>query len=1379
MKKLFLKASMLVALLSTAMTASGADDYGLPDKIEDGNILHCFSWPIKYIREELPNIAAAGFGAIQISPMQRPDIDEGWTWYTIYLPYDYGVFSSPGMGSKEDLKALCQEAETYGIKIIVDVALNHVNKTPPYYNPWWKEDGRYRRWGNENGKYYIDYYSRYSITHDPLGDYVELNTENAEATARGKAFIEELKSLGVKGIRYDAAKHIELPSETEGNGDGIWPVVTDVDGLFHYGEIVGECENGNDKAIEEYAKYIWVPDNMYSTNAAKKNGGVPTAHAGSRDNMTGGHLIYWAESHDDYSNDEWSEKVNQDVIDRAYCALACRNTQAALYYSRPRARGKDNIKIEKGSTAFMSKQVVEVNKFRNAMQGREDWFENNDNKDAASITRNGGGAVIVAKGSNVAVTVPNGGSYCPPGTYTDRVSGNTFTVDETNIKGTVGSTGVAILYKDADYKTTPTPAAVTITGSKQYNVAYAGNFSNGTNYIYYWKNGSDYEYTSWPGEKMERALGSDGKYYWCYNVPAGCDRVIFHNGWSEDYRAGMRTGDLTLSFDYVMDNGGATIVPIAGFTTGSFEEEPTGKQTKKVTIEGDYNIAYSGDYEYIHYWKDGGDASNNTTWPGVRMTRATGDDGNPYYCYKLPEGMTHVIFNNGNLNAMMQTGDLAYTKGKVMCNSGATEVLLAFTIGGEPVEPEPPVAPEPEALSVVWPTEKYCYVVNSYNWSNIKIHAWDSNDITSWPGVGVGVTNGLSWANDNKDKLIYKVPKSRTPNGIILSNNGDDKERTGDLAFENGATYYCNGGHIGGDDNISSNPNKLYILGSFPDYDWETNYGVDMEKIDDKGVYVAYGVEFSGSATFSFTTATGDSWDILNSTATRFGAPDKDTPITPNSPKHIARYAGDKNTVGGCQAWQITKGTYSGTYDVIVDLYDMTVTLLKHQDAPEVQAQQLAKVKPTAVDAIRNYDYITMPNGLADIYTTYGVNVNGTNITVTELTPDYIGTLGRDDVEFIDKALVTTTFSGQTSYGLEPQTASIGKKQSDGAFRGIVDIDLDVENTILSKVNYYYTIHEGVEVKVPLQTPVGSATLNPYGNYYLAGEIKNSQNQDGQPLGRVTYGNPSFHFQPGFEIDEESETLMPVYTLEVGSLKNTDTFTVQTGDDPGSRRIYAYDAKKLQTGTVVLSQRNDAGMYFETSMLNITFTLTDVSNPETLTIRIEGKVNEGADWAVTAGNDKTNQSGSVTPHSGSNYGTITMSTVMTDENNRKVAYVSVYAPEGTKQVYYTDEPYARNANARHAAPADAQRASRQSDGHYTVPLYEGSGLLTLYTDNDETDPVAYLYTVDGNDPLLVEGVEADRAEAEYFTLQGVRVAEPTRGIYIRVSAGKAEKVVIR
>lgn len=45
-------------------------------------------------------------------------------------------------------------------------------------------------------------------------------------------------------------------------------------------------------------------------------------------------------------------------------------------------------------------------------------------------------------------------------------------------------------------------------------------------------------------------------------------------------------------------------------------------------------------------------------------------------------------------------------------------------------------------------------------------------------------------------------------------------------------------------------------------------------------------------------------------------------------------------------------------------------------------------------------------------------------------------------------------------------------------------------------------------------------------------------------------------------------------------------------------------------------------------------------------------------------------------------------------------------------------------------------------------------------------------------PTGVIGIEAEESEAEYYTLQGVRVANPEKGIYVRVANGKAAKVVL-
>lgn len=69
MKKFTIKLwAVLLLMLVSLQTFATDNEYGLKDNIQDGVILHCFDWTYAQIKEELPNIAAAGFSAVQTSP---------------------------------------------------------------------------------------------------------------------------------------------------------------------------------------------------------------------------------------------------------------------------------------------------------------------------------------------------------------------------------------------------------------------------------------------------------------------------------------------------------------------------------------------------------------------------------------------------------------------------------------------------------------------------------------------------------------------------------------------------------------------------------------------------------------------------------------------------------------------------------------------------------------------------------------------------------------------------------------------------------------------------------------------------------------------------------------------------------------------------------------------------------------------------------------------------------------------------------------------------------------------------------------------------------------------------------------------------------------
>ena len=619
MKKILL--SMLCVGLAAFASLAQQNNYGIPAKIQDGNILHCFNWSINDVRSNLEDIANAGFGAVQLSPLQRRNVTNQDVWSDVYRPYDFTFQPTSALGSEADLTALCSEASKYGIKVIVDVVANHVDKTSGYHDPWWDSNTAYVR--SKGGNANINYGNRYSITHDRMGDYYELNSEHQDVIARAKAYVVWLRDHGVSGIRWDAAKHIGLPSED----CDFWKEVTSVEGVYHYGEILDTPGPSNNEAlIREYAQYMSITDNRYSNLSAESNGGIPVAKNGEWAPIIGPEkLIYWAESHDTYSNTPdyggWSSTVGQGVIDRAYASIACREGAAALYFARPNTSGYSNIKVIKGNDHYKESAAVrEVNKFRNKMNGRSEYFSSSADGNVVSVTRNNGGAVIVTKSSG-AFNVPNGGGLCPVGSYTDRVSGNIVSVTATTITGTTDASGIAVIYNDnlAD----PDPNAPEQDyGDTQINVYYDNSVTNWTNGInlHYWGNGE----TSWPGIKMTKVEKvTPGRDLYVAQVPMNVNAVF-----STGIGSPQSVNSPVLKPNHIYKG-------LATTTNGNNNLEDSG-------VYGDEIIIYYDNSETkytnvcCHYW--GG--SSSSTFPGTAMTAVEGD----VYSVFIPASTTGILF---------------------------------------------------------------------------------------------------------------------------------------------------------------------------------------------------------------------------------------------------------------------------------------------------------------------------------------------------------------------------------------------------------------------------------------------------------------------------------------------------------------------------------------------------------------------------------------------------------------------------------------------------------------------------------------------------------------------------------------------------------------
>ena len=305
----------------------------------------------------------------------------------------------------------------------------------------------------------------------------DLNSNSKTVQNKVKNLVQELKSYGVDGIRWDAAKHIGLPSD----GYSFWDNVIDKD-MYNYGEIL-DSPGGNENAImKEYSQYMTVTDNRYGNSITGDiRDGKTSSQSGNWINsgVSANKILNWGESHDTYCNDPgfggWTKYLDESIIQRSYAVTAARANSNDLYFVRPYAKESNDIHYGvKGTESFKDAQIAAVNHLHNKMIGQNEYLTTGDNCDVVTRgnkTNVGGASIVNVKGGEKDFSVPNGGSLVPVGTYKDQVSGGTITVTASTISGHMGSTGIAVIYTDVD----PEPS-----GSVSASLADGSSFENQT-----------------------------------------------------------------------------------------------------------------------------------------------------------------------------------------------------------------------------------------------------------------------------------------------------------------------------------------------------------------------------------------------------------------------------------------------------------------------------------------------------------------------------------------------------------------------------------------------------------------------------------------------------------------------------------------------------------------------------------------------------------------------------------------------------------------------------------------------------------------------------------------------------------------------------------
>lgn len=457
----------------TGQIVYAADSTSLPSNTKDGVILHAFDWSFNTIKNQLPNIASSGYKSIQVSPVQgtKDSSKDASKWWLLYQPTNQAIGNSQ-LGTYDDFKSLCTEADKYGISIIVDVVMNHManngnaDQLDASVDSSFKDSSFYHNLGQCS-----NWNARYDITQKGIG-MPDLNTQNTAVQNKAITFLNQCVDAGADGFRFDAAKHIETNVGLDSNQSWAGNYWTNVLGnlhnksnLFIYGEIL---QDGTVDNISSYENFMNVTASNFGyslRNAVKSSNlsSIGNGYSGIDSNKA----VDFVETHDTYQ-DGTSKGLSDTQRKLGWAMAASRANAVPLFFDRPTS----SIGNE-GDSLWKDADVVAVNKFHNAMVGQNEYIRYTNNNQTMLIDRGTIGTVIVNSGSSTSI---NSSTNLANGTYTNHGSANCkLTVSNGTISGTIPANSIVVLYGTSTNDNNNNNNNSTTTVSCDPSTAVAGN----------------------------------------------------------------------------------------------------------------------------------------------------------------------------------------------------------------------------------------------------------------------------------------------------------------------------------------------------------------------------------------------------------------------------------------------------------------------------------------------------------------------------------------------------------------------------------------------------------------------------------------------------------------------------------------------------------------------------------------------------------------------------------------------------------------------------------------------------------------------------------------------------------------------------------------
>lgn len=206
-----------------------------------GVIVHLFEWRWEDVAKECETfLGPRGYQAVQVSPPTENSVVEGRPWWEKYQPASYTFDNRSGdRAAFADMVSRCEEA---GVAIYVDAVINHMTGVYAGVGTAGTEFGEFEYPGLytyddfhhcnlTDGDEIQDWNDRVQVRTCELVNLADLATGKDHVRDRLAGYLNDLVSLGVAGIRIDAARHM-APED-------IRAILDRVDGeLFVYQEVI-------------------------------------------------------------------------------------------------------------------------------------------------------------------------------------------------------------------------------------------------------------------------------------------------------------------------------------------------------------------------------------------------------------------------------------------------------------------------------------------------------------------------------------------------------------------------------------------------------------------------------------------------------------------------------------------------------------------------------------------------------------------------------------------------------------------------------------------------------------------------------------------------------------------------------------------------------------------------------------------------------------------------------------------------------------------------------------------------------------------------------------------------------------------------------------